>query len=159
MAECDLLGVIVYEPQLALRLLDDLTADIGGARAILASDRFRQAPCRAVAAFIISRIDGDSSFTVQQMLAAISDDDHRSLVSRLYFDGERLAGSDTAELEASLRRAVEALDRCIRREGLQEVTTMSMTESDDPIQRLQEVLHRRKTAGDIASAIGMGVRS
>lgn len=159
MAECDLLGVIVYEPAIALRLLDEIAGESGGALTTLAADRFRHDACRAIAQFIVSRAQGDASFTVQQMLAALSDDEHRSLASRLYFDGERLAGTETAELEVAVRRAVEALDRCIRREELHEAVTVGANESDDPVRRMQDILLQRRKAGNIAAAIGRGVRT
>jgi hypothetical protein len=154
-----LLGVIVYEPALALRLLDDIAGETGGALTALASERFRHDACRAIARFIVSRAQDDSAFTVQQMLAELSDDEHRSLASRLYFDGERLAGIEAADLESALRRAVDALDRCIQREELQEAVTVGASDSDDPVRRMQNILLQRRQAGHIATAIGRGVRT
>ncbi len=161
-AECDLLGVIVYEPAVALRLLDDITAGSGGVQAALAAHRFRHNSCRAIAKFIASRAASDPSFTVQQMLAALSDEEHRTLASRLYFDGERIAGTEAAGLDIALRRTLESLEQCIRREELQEAVMVGAGGAggaDDPVQRMQRILQQRRQVGHMAAAIGRGVRT
>lgn len=157
-AEFDLLGVIVFEPTMSLRLLDELAAEIGGARAAINVDRFRHPASKAIAEFIATRLD-DPGFTVQQMLAALRDEDCRNVASRLYFEGQRLAGDDAASVEAAVRGAAETLNRCILQEQLQEAVTFAADAADDPLARARAIVDSRRQAGHIASAIARQVRS
>jgi hypothetical protein len=158
LAEFDLLSVIIYEPAAAMRLLEEVAGEIGSAGAMQV-DRFLHPACRAIAAYIASRDDQSAGFTVQNLLAALEDEDHKRTASRLYFDGQRVCGDDGEHLEAALRTAFEALDRCIQREHLHDAVAVGAAETEDPVGRLREILDHRRKAGSIASAIGRGVRT
>ncbi|HVP72774.1 MAG TPA: DNA primase [Phycisphaerales bacterium] len=159
LAEFDLLGVVVFEPALSLRVLDEIAVDMGGARGALSIERFQHPASRAVAAFVAQRAEAASSFTVQQLLGAIEDQQHRTIASRLYFDGQRLAGEDASNLEPAVRSAWEALERCGRHEQLQEVVDGEAGAAGDPLERAREIVNSRRQAGRIAFAIGRGVRT
>ena len=100
----------------------------------------------------------ERSEEVQQLLDAMDNERHRSVASRLYFDGKRLAGDDGADLDAALRSAWTALDRCDRHEHLREAVELGAGAGSDPLERAREIVNSRRQAGHIASAIGRGVR-
>ena len=159
LSEFDLLGVVVFEPALSLRVLDEIAVDMGGARGVLSIERFQHPASRAVAAFVAQHAEAAAPFTVQQLLGAIEDPQHRTIASRLYFDGQRLAGEDASNLETAVRSAWEALERCGRHEQLQEAVDSGAGAADDPLERAREIVNSRRQAGRIAFAIGRGVRT
>ncbi len=162
-AEFDLLGLVVYEPSMTLEALDDAAESLGGARGLLSECMFRHPAAKAIAAFICSRVDENPDFTVQELLDCLEDDGHRSIASRLYFDGERQLGEELRNLTEIVRAAVDALDRCVRQERFDAAVASGMPLSDDatidPLSQLRLVIECRKGIDRDAAAIATGVRT
>jgi DNA primase len=153
LAEFEFLGLAMYEPTLALRVL----AEAGG-EAPFETSRFLQASSRAIAEALLGRLRLGVGCTVQQIMAELEDEEHRKTASSLYFEGERLCGDNDQRAWEAMQHASAALDACIAREQLDYAVVGLNDGPDHALTRVQEILNHRRKAGHIASAISRGAR-
>ncbi len=161
-AEFVLLGVTIFDPAIAMRIAREQITATGVN--LFDPARFRHPTSIAIAQFIAERFADSATFTVQQLLAAVEDETHRQTASRLYFDGQKTCGESDDKVEAALHHAIDAMQAVFHRERLEEAMLVGATagENDepiDPLHRMQQILHHRRQAGHIASAIPRGVRA
>lgn len=168
-AEHDLLAILIYQPELAAEMVQSMDgAECRLAELIDASD-FADPLMRVIAEIVFARLARQSNFTVQQLLAEIDQPQAKSLVSTLYFSGERLcenpapaSGGASERAVQSFRSAVTSLQSHINLEHYHQTVSSYRQCKDAPEQAIlaaQTVIEQRRRQGHIASAIGRGVRS
>jgi DNA primase len=154
LAEHGLLAVLVSEPTVGLSAItvDDRSCTV---TELFDPNDFRDPAAQMVAGFVLGCLQRGQPFTVDQMLQALEDQAARDLGSRLFFEGEQAVGADSERAAEALQDAVEALRRCREDERYREQAATRPQDVDE----LARLLEHRRRCGDIASAIGQGVRN
>jgi DNA primase len=161
-AEFELLGVAIFDPAIALKVVrEQSSGETGG---VFAPSRFQHPASTAIAEVVDERLSVGETFTVQQLMAALADESHRQTASRLYFEGQRACGERDDQALAALQHAIAAMQAVVHRERLDEALLVGASAGEgalaaDPLARMQQILQHRRQAGSIASAIPRGVRS
>jgi DNA primase len=146
-AESDVLAMWIYQPDL-LRCGHSVRAD-----------EFIDPVNRIVAEVILSLIQQERHFTVQQLLSTITQPSARQLVSSLYFEGERLCENASTSPAETFQRAVQSLREHISLDEYQQSLAAFRRGTNAPQEALLSLIEKRRKQGHIASAIVRGVRS
>jgi DNA primase len=161
MAEFELLAIAIFEPSSAVALLHKYDSAFGDLAIETPFDpkRFFHPLARAIAEVIEPRLRSGQTFTVQQIMAELNDQESRRLASQLYFDGETICAHDEKRAPIAILEALHALDVCLKRAQLERAVNGQDDSPSHPLLRTQEFIKRRRQVGTIASAIPRGVRS
>jgi DNA primase len=160
-AEHELLALVVYEPTLA-GMSFTLEGNRSGRLAELFRDQFLDAGAARIARAAFPLAERQGTFTVQQLLGELDDEDARRTATALYFEGERLCtGEPGMTPERMAAAAAATLDADIRQEqyhrAVAEFRQNRSTAGD--LDAFTRILEKRRQQDTIAAAIHHGVRT
>ena len=163
LAEHALLALLIYEPALLHHPVPGPGAPDAGTApvAIAFSPALLVDPAAArIATTIYAAAAEGTPLSVQQLHAALADDDARRLASDLYFDGDRRCqDADPATL---FEAAAAALDRRIADEAYHDHVRQARSRAGDSPEAataaLEELLKQRRQRETVPSAISLGAR-
>jgi DNA primase len=161
LAERDLLAVLIYEPSLrAQSVLIDKETSLPLTEAIDA-EMFRDEAARRIATVVFDWFNDDRAFSVQQLLAELTEPTVQQLATKLYFEGQRSCGNDEQTAIEALQNAVAAMTAHAEKRKYQERSAeyRHNTDHESALEAAKELLELRRRQGAIASAIPVGVRS
>lgn len=170
-AERDLLGLLVFQPELmeeSVNGSNDAALAASAASSPLRlidqarPDQFIDPVHRAIAEVVLAFGRGGRGFTVQELLDRCETQAARSLASSLYFDGERLCSNPTLSASEILRSVAAGFQAHISLRQLEQTVSSFHECKDAPDQALhaaRAVLEHRRRQSSIAGAIGRGGRA
>jgi hypothetical protein len=161
LAEHDLLAILIFEPSAGT-----LPLSLGGADPRPVTEWFGPADfadpeAGPVVEVVHARLAAGVRFTVNELLDALQDETHRRLASSLYFLGEQRCGRESERVTDALNEAAQALHGCIERERSERRTReqpLAALGEDERVGVLATLIEERRRRGDVAAAIGRGVR-
>jgi len=167
LAERELLGLLVYDPQQSAAT----PIEINGATQCLTHaftvDDFLDSTTRSLAQLIFQRFSAQSALRLQDILAALDDPDARHLASDLYFHVERKLGEAHAYEKVfaeHLHQAANALrDRIKIEQYEQQITRVrayspGVADAEAQARAVLEGIQRRSEQGNLPHAIAQGLR-
>jgi hypothetical protein len=164
-AERDLLALLVYQPELGSTTVDLEGERPGRIADLIEVTHFTDPLASRIATAVFPRLTQGETFTVQQVLAELSQPEAKSLTTALFFEGQRLCeggATDSGEPVTVLRSAAVALRAHISLEQYQRTVSNYRQCKEAPQEALlaaQTVIEQRRRQEKIAWAIARGVRS
>lgn len=162
-AERELLAVLLFDPETAIiERIADAQGNLVQIVDQVSAELFLDPPARALADVVFGLLREGREFTVQQVMDAFEDERLRRLASSLYFDGRTLCEAPPLDGVTPLQAAVRALRDHINLDEYHRTVSSLDLCREAPEQALavaQAVIEKRRRHGQIAAAIGRGVRS
>jgi DNA primase len=159
-AEHELLALLVFEPSLGMQQISD--GNRTGRISELMAEHFLDPAAAAIARAAFSLIDRSGSFAVQQLLSELEHDEHRRVVSSLYFEGQRLCAGDSP-VECAARAVRGLVEHMAREEHEQALAEFQRRRADAPngntFDAVHKIIRQRQQTPTMAAAICRGVRT
>ncbi len=163
LAEQELLSVVIFDPQVALRPIRREDGSEVALLELVSAEDLVDSACRAIGRFVFAHLAEGDLFSVPQLLSALEHEPHRHVASSLYFEGQRRCGADGERSEEALAETALSLAQRMASDAYhQHVARRDRMNQMDPEQRieaLQSLLEKRRLHGDVTTAISMDVRS
>lgn len=154
-AECDLLCLLIVQPELADT---PLTTEPGEPRIIeaITEDDFVDREARLIAETILSRLASGQSCAMQQLMSELQEPSATSLVTELYFEGEQRIAATLEPVHELVIDAYAALRRLIENEMYQQSLTEWRQQSQTAApsaESVAELIRGRSRQGDHLGAL------